>query len=125
MKSISINSENREVKEVTLVDTLNDSYAQIGNDCSMVQTGEYINRTDAIMVDEEGYFKEGLCGFFYGENFYYGNAVVWGMNPEDGDDADCSVKVEDILSKIQWVDANTAIRIRARIMSNPYTITSF
>jgi hypothetical protein len=125
MKSISINSENREVKEVTLADTLNDSYALIGNHCSMVQTGEYINPTDAIMVDEEGYFKEGLCGFFYGDNFYYGNAVVWGMNPEDGDDADCSVSAEDILSKIQWVDAYTAIRIRARVMSNPFTIVSF
>ncbi len=123
MKSILINSQNREVKEVTLANVLQDSYALIG--CSMVETGEYINQTDAIMIDEEGYFNEGLCGFFYGENFYYGNAVIWGMNPEDGDNADCSVSVEDILAQIEWVDTHKASVIRERVMNRPFTFISY
>lgn len=123
MKSILINSQTREVKEVTLADILKDSYELIGNNCSMVETGEYINHTDALMIDEEGYFKEGLCGFFYNARFYYGNAVVWGMNPEDGENADCVVSVEDVLSKVQWMDANRANKIRERVINSPYTFT--
>jgi hypothetical protein len=123
MKSILINSQTREVKEVTLSDVLKDSYALIG--CSMVETGEYINATDALMIDEEGYFNEGLCGFFYGENFYYGNAVVWGLNPEDGDNADCSVNVEDILAQVEWVDMHKASLIRERVMNRPFTFVAY
>jgi hypothetical protein len=125
MKSILINSQTREVKEVTLANVLQDSYDLIGNGCSMVETGEYINHTDALIIDEEGYFKSALCGFFYNEHFYYGNAVVWGMNPDDGDNADCKVSVQEILSKIQWVDANNANKIRERVMNQPYTFTKF
>lgn len=125
MKSILINSETREVKEVTLTDTLKDSYALIGNNCSLVETGEYITRTNSLMIDEEGFFKQGLCGFFYGENFYYGNAVVWGMNPNNGDNADCSVSVEDITSKITWLDANVAESIRERIANRPFQFISY
>lgn len=123
MKSILINSQTREVKEVTLADVLKDSYALIG--CSMVETGEYINQNDALMIDEEGYFKQGQCGFFYGENFYYGNAVIWGTNPEDGDNADCSVTAEQVLASIYWVDAQKANMVRERVMSRPFTFTSF
>lgn len=125
MKSILINSETREVKEVALTDVLKDSYALIGNNCSMVETGEYITRTNSLMIDEEGFFKQGLCGFFFGENFYYGNAVVWGMNPNNGDNADCSVSVEDITSKIVWLDANVAESIRERIANRPIQFISY
>jgi len=125
MKSILINSETREVKEVTLADVLKDSYAHIGNNCSMVQTGEYINQSNSLMVDEEGYFKQGLCGFFYGDNFYYGNAVVWGINRENGDNKDCSVSVERVLSQVKWIEPNIANSIRERIMNQPYSIISF
>jgi hypothetical protein len=125
MKSILINAETREVKEVTLTDVLKDSYALIGNNCSMVETGEYITRTDSLMIDEEGFFKQGLCGFFFGENFYYGNAVVWGMNPNNGDNADCSVSVEDITSKIVWLEANVAESIRERIANRPMQFISY
>jgi hypothetical protein len=123
MKSIVINSQTREVKEVTLTDVLKDTYAHIG--CSRVETGEYINETDALMIDEEGYFNEGLRGFFYGENFYYGNAVVWGLNPNNGDNADCSVSVEDVLAQVEWVDTNKASFIRERVMNRPFTFIAY
>jgi hypothetical protein len=125
MKSILINSETLEVKEVTLANTLRDTYDLIGANCSLVETGEYISKSDALMINEEGYFNEGLCGFFYGENFYYGNAVVWGMNLKNGDNADCAVSVENVASKIQWVDAEIASRIRERVMNRPFTFQSF
>ena len=125
MKSILINSENREVKEVTLSDVLKDSYAHIGNNCSMIETGEYINQSDALMIDEEGYFNEGLCGFFYGEHFYYGNAVIWGTDHNDGETIDCSVSVNDILAKVQWVDADRASIVRARVMNRPITFIAY
>lgn len=123
MKSIVINSQTREVKEVTLTDVLKDTYTHIG--CSMVETGEYINQTDALMIDEEGYFNEGLCGFFYGGKFYYGNAVIWGMNPEDGDNADCSVSVEDVVAQVEWVDMHKASLIRERVMNRPFTFIAY
>jgi hypothetical protein len=123
MKSILINSQTHEVKEVTLSDVLKDSYALIG--CSMVETGEYINQNDALMIDEEGYFKQGQCGFFFGENFYYGNAVIWGTNPEDGDNADCSVTAEQVLASIYWVDAHIASLIRERAVNRPFTFVAY
>jgi hypothetical protein len=123
MKSILINSATREVKEVTLADVLKDSYNLIG--CSMVETGEYINQNDALMIDEEGYFKQGQCGFFFGENFYYGNAVIWGTNPEDGDNADCSVTAEQVLASIYWVDAHKASLIRERVVNRPFTFVAY
>ena len=124
MKSILINSETREVKEVTLTEVLKDTYELIGANCSLVETGEYISKSDTLMINEEGYFNEGLCGFFFGENFYYGNAVVWGMNRNSGDNADCSVSIEDVNSKIQWINADTSSRIRERVMNRPFTFQS-
>lgn len=123
MKSILINSTTREVKEVTLADVLKETYAHIG--CSMVETGEYINNSDALMIDEEGYFKEGQCGFFFGENFYYGNAIIWGTDIDDGDTVDCISNVEDIRSLIYWVDADKASFIRQRVMSRPFTFVAY
>lgn len=123
MKSILINSTTREVKEVTLADVLKDTYAHIG--CSMVETGEYINNSDALMIDEEGYFKEGQCGFFFEENFYYGNAIIWGTDIDDGDTIDCASSVEDIRSLIYWVDADKASIVRERIMNRPFTFVAY
>ena len=119
MKSILINSETQEVKEVTLENVLTDSYNAIGNDCGMVQIGDYINDCDTLMVDEEGYFKQGLKGFFYGDNFFYGNAVIWGCDYETGESIDCKTSVEEIRNLVRFVDQRNAQLIRERILNQP------
>jgi hypothetical protein len=119
MKSILINSETQEVKEVTLENVLTDSYNAIGNECGMVQIGDYINDCDTLMVDEEGYFKQGLKGFFYGDNFYYGNAVIWGCDYETGESIDCKCSVEEISGLVRFVDERNAEIIRERILNQP------
>ena len=57
MKSILINSETQEVKEVTLENVLTDSYNAIGNECGMVQIGEYINDCGYVV----GYYIPDNC----------------------------------------------------------------
>ena len=119
MKSILINSETQEVKEVTLENVLTDTYNAIANGCDMVQIGEYINDQDTLMVDEEGYFKEGLKGFFYGDSFFYGNAVVWGCDYETGESIDCKASIEEVTKLVRFVDVRQSAIIRERILNQP------
>jgi hypothetical protein len=121
MKSILINAQTEELSEINLnkPSVLEQTYKAIGNDCEIVQTACYLTDTEVIVVDEEGYFKENLKGFYI-ENvgFFYGNGVVWNCD-ENGESTDCETSIEDLKSKITWVDETTSQHIRLRILENP------
>ena len=118
VKVIFINAQEKQVTEVMLPKekVLRETYKLIGNDCSLVQTGAYFTGNDALMVDEEGYFKEGLEGVFInGKGFFYGNAVIWGCD-EEGEAADCETLMQDVLPDIVWIDKMRSDVIRQRVM---------
>ena len=127
VKAIFINSDKKEITEVNLSkkNTLRETYDLISNGCSLVQTGAYLNGNDSMMVDEEGYFKEGLSGFYLrGIGYFYGNAVVWGCDDE-GDSANCETEIEYIVNNVAWVDSNKSAYIRENVLDQPTTIVSF
>ena len=103
-KAIFIDVENQSVKEIELEKgkSLQMSYDYIG--CSLVEQALYLNeQNDAIIVDEEGYFREGLCGFYYDSiYFYYGNGIIWGVD-EEGELADVKISLEEVKNKISFV----------------------
>ena len=122
-KAIFINADTREITEVGFNGSvLQETYKLIGNDCSLVQTGAYFTGNDSLMVDEEGYFKEGLDGFYiHDKGFFYGNAVVWGCD-EEGESADCKTSIQEIKANIIWVDRVKCAPIREKVLNNPSQI---
>lgn len=126
-KVIFIDSENQKITEVFIDknDCLKESYAMIGNGCHTVATAIYLEGhrcSDTIMGDDEGYFNADLKGFMYEKMFVYGNAVIWGSDVE-GDLDDVKTPLEEISSKINWVDKNDAAIIRERVMNTPPSIS--
>jgi hypothetical protein len=123
-KVIFIDSENQKVTEVLIEknDCLKESYAMIGNGCHTVATVIFLKHNDTIMGDDEGYFVQDLKGFMYDNMFVYGNAVIWGCDSE-GDLDDVRTPIEEIFSKIKWVDEIDSAVIREKVMNTPPTIT--
>jgi len=126
-KVIFIDSENQKVSEVFIDknDCLKKTYAMIGNGCHTVAIAIYLQDhdcSDTIMGDDEAYFNSDLKGFMYERMFVYGNAVIWGSDVE-GDLDDVKIKVDEISSKINWVDKNDAAIIRERVMNTPPIIS--
>ena len=123
MKSILINAQEQTITEINLLkeNYLKDTYEAIGCDCSTVETGVYINESEAIMIDEEGYFKENLRGFTYDGRFFYGNAVVWNCDQE-GIAMPCESTIESIAALVTWVDRRKAENIRESVLNNPTII---
>jgi|688.fasta_scaffold300207_4 hypothetical protein len=133
-KVIFIDSENQKVTEVFIEknDCLKETYTMIGNGCHTVATAIYLHEhscPDTIMVDDEGYFVADSQGFRmtsldYEQMFIYGNAVIWGMD-EYGELDNVKTTLEEISSKIKWVDKHDAAIIRERVMNTPPIITDW
>jgi hypothetical protein len=123
-KVIFIDSENQKVTEVFIDknDCLKETYRMIGNGCHTVATTIYLSHHDTIMGDDEGYFNADLKGFMLEGMFVYGNAVIWGSGVE-GDLDDVQTLLEEISSKINWVDKNDAAIIREQVMNTPPSIS--
>lgn len=118
-KAIFINSKTREVKEVTLDESkvLAQTYDLIGNGCKLVESGMYLHGNDLLVVDEEGYFNKGLCGFYLFGHFFYGNGVVWGADDE-GINSDYITPINEVVAGIVWADESQAEQHRISVMGN-------
>jgi hypothetical protein len=116
MKSIFINAQTEEVKEVAIgSNVLQETYDLIGNGCDIVGGALYLRGNDLLVVDEEGFYKSNLQGFILYGNFYYGNGVIWGSD-NDGNNADCQTSVEDVVSGIQWLSTEEATKYKNNIL---------
>jgi hypothetical protein len=121
VKSIFINAFTREITEVEIPtnNVLRETYRLVGNGCNLVQTGAYFKDGDSLMVDEEGYFKEGLDGFYiHDKGFFYGNGVIWGVNLNNGDSANCKTSIDEIKNNLIWVDKVKCAVMREKILNN-------
>ena len=123
MKAILINAQKQEVSEIVLNkdNYLRDTYEAIGNGCALVQSGIYLNETEALMVDEEGYFKDGLSGFTFDGRFFYGNGIIWNCD-EEGESISCQSTVESIMPRVKWVNSNKSQYVRENVLDSPTVI---
>jgi hypothetical protein len=122
-KAIFINAETREVVSVELSkeNTLAECYSLIG--CNIVEAIHTYSDGNCdgnqLIFDEEGLFKEGKSGFYFDGWFIYGNAIIWG-NDIHGYLADCNYQVDDVLSRLYWVDKEMSESIRnSKLQKNP------
>lgn len=117
-KAIFIDVENQSVTGIELRRgaSLQMSYDLIG--CSLVEQAIYLNdKLDAIIVDEEGYFKEGLAGFYYDDcYYYYGNAIIWGVDSE-GELADVHISLDEVKNKVTFVNKQDSALLREKRLS--------
>lgn len=115
-KAIFINAETREIVSIELSqeNALAECYNLIG--CTIVE-GIYTYNDNSecdgnqIMFDEEGLFNEGKSGFYFDGWFIYGNAVIWGYDLH-GYLEDCNYQIEDVESRLMWVDKEMSESIR-------------
>jgi hypothetical protein len=113
-KAIFINPETQTVSEVNLTNQLKETYSLIG--CNLVEGAINFGRNDLLVVDEEGMFNEGKCGFFIDGVFLYGNAVVWGADNE-GEADDVKITCKEVYAQIKWCNAEESQRIRENILN--------
>ena len=109
MKSIFVDSNNKKVEYVNLVDVLKDSYRYI--ECDTVTQGMFLLHNDTLIVDDEGLLKVGSCGFVIDGCYFHGNGMVWGVD-ENGNSKDCETSLEWIIPQIKFIDKNEAEVIR-------------
>lgn len=110
MKSILIDVNNSEVKEVEINDknVLLEWYKTIG--CSLVTTGCYINEhDDAIMVDDEGLLNIGKDTRFFtyegAHQPFAGNGLVVGTS-DRGKTIAPQITIEEVRSKVKFYSLN-------------------
>ena len=115
-KAIFINPETQTVSEVNLTNQLKETYSLIG--CNLVEGAINFGRNDLLVVDEEGMFNEGKCGFFIDGIFLYGNAVVWGADDE-GEADDVKITCEEICAQITWLNLEASQQIREIKLNQP------
>ena len=97
MKSIHINPFDQTIKEVDVLDNLEDIYNLLG--CrTMDAVG--IDESNVLYIDDEGLLKDEQRYFNINGRNLAGNGLVMGFNDE-GDTIDTTLKTEDL--NITWL----------------------
>ncbi len=102
MKAIFIDSENKEVREVEIDNSLKAYYRIL--DCSMIEAATYFPYEDCIYVDEEGLYS-GKDSFFTvegGHQPFIGSGLVVGTS-EDGETVSASTSLEEVRAKVKFL----------------------
>jgi len=103
-RAIKIDVEKQDVYYIERPEGLSAIYESIGNNCSMIEVVTYLGR-DAIYVDEEILYREldirGGWAFPDFAQVILNNGLIVGST-DDGEDADCTVTVEEIKSIIKF-----------------------
>jgi hypothetical protein len=81
-------------------------------DCDLVERAPlsnygFFDEDHDLLMDEEGLFKQ-TPGFFLSKVFVMGNAVIFGVNWEQGDWQNADIQVSSVIEKIVWLDTQTA-----------------
>lgn len=95
MRAILIDAKNRVVQEIENKGDLDSIYRAIN--VEMIEVGNYNPETgDTMYVDEEGLINGTTYGFELFGRQYAGSGIIFGTNPETGDNASAVMKLEDI-----------------------------
>lgn len=98
MKAILIDAKNRVVQEIENKGDLDAIYKAL--DVEMIEVGNYDPETgDTMYVDEEGLINGTTVGFELFGRQYAGSGIIFGTNPETGDNASAVTKLEDVNPK--------------------------
>jgi len=110
MKSIIINPDTKEIIEKDMP-TFKDMYAEIGNQCRLVQAVTVFPNEDTLFCDEEGLFNSHENSFIFGvgndgdefaEYFIIvGKGILLGAD-EDGETISVQGELEYYKRRIKW-----------------------
>ena len=103
MKAILIDSINREVKEVEIGKGIDEMYKFLQCECFTIAS--YLDKQDAIFVDDEG-LMNGTDSFFTYEGAHQpfaGNGLIMGCD-DMGESEDCKVDLTEVKNKVKFFD---------------------
>ena len=103
MKAILIDSINKEVKEIEIGKGIEAMYEFLK--CQYFTVGSYLDKQDAIFVDDEG-LMNGTDVFFTYEGAHQpfaGNGLIMGCDDE-GESVDCKISFAEVKDKVKFYD---------------------
>jgi len=108
-KAIVIDSAKRDVYAVSLGNDYKEIYPYIGPECTTFCCPVELENGDAMFADDEGLFHTIHGGFMMPDWRYpiVGNVVLLNTD-EDGESVSALSDIEDLKSKITWIDAHQA-----------------
>lgn len=112
MKTILINTETREVREIEIEKGLKAIYEAMGVD--MIEVATYLPNGDCIYVDEEGMFGLNAESVFFdvgAHQPFVGNGLVIGTG-RNGNSASCKSTLEEIRKLVKF---KTIQQVRAEL----------
>ena len=108
MKAIFIDAENKEVVDIEINFTqeggFDEFYAKIGHGCNFVQA-TYFNKTEALIVDEEGHFRDIHFGFNVNGSHLMGNGIIVGNG--DREFTDTNLTAEQVREQVTFFPEKT------------------
>ena len=103
MKAILIDAKNREVKEIEIGKGIDEMYKFL--ECQYFTIASYLDKGDAIFVDDEG-LMNGTDIFFTYEGAHQpfaGNGLIMGSN-RNGESIDCKIDFNEVKNKVEFYD---------------------
>lgn len=103
MKAILINAKTKEVKEIEIGKDYKEIYKHL--ECQYFTIGTYLDKQDAIFVDDEG-LMNGTDEFFTFEGAHQpfaGNGLIMGSDDE-GESTDCKIQIDEVKNKVAFYD---------------------
>lgn len=101
MKAILIDAKNREVKEVEIGKGIDEMYKFLQCECFTIAS--YLEKNDAIFVDDEG-LMNGPDVFFTYEGAHQpfaGNGLIMGCD-DMGESVDCKISLDEVKTKVNF-----------------------
>lgn len=101
IKAIKIDVQNRTVTEIKIKESLKAYYKEIG--CELIEFVK-IDAINDLMVDEEGLYTDNP--YFIMQGLYQpmkGNALVVGVDFEEGKTISTTLTVEEVKAKVHFV----------------------
>ncbi len=101
MKAILIDSVNKEVKEIEIGKGIEEMYKFLQCECFTIAS--YLDKQDAIFVDDEG-LMNGTDVFFTYEGAHQpfaGNGLIMGCDDE-GESVDCKISFAEAKDKVKF-----------------------
>jgi hypothetical protein len=112
MIAFRINVETRKVEQIEINDWKEIAPA-IGNGCTTFACPVTFDNEDSIYCDDESLLRQDdIKGGFMMDGWNYpivGNAVIQGTD-EDGDSTEPLTPINELESKIKWIDKEDALR---------------